>query len=98
MRLGLFITKVTILMPLPPVTLYRVNDLLPVKNKEVRLFYEQEAIRGGWSKRQLIRQINTQFYERTLLSRNKGAMPKKGQRALAPDKLTPEEEIKAPSF
>lgn len=71
-------------------------ELLPVKNKEARLFYEQEAIRGGWSKRQLIRQIGTQFYERTLLSRNKGAMLKKGQRALASDKLTPEEEIKDP--
>lgn len=71
-------------------------ELLPVKNKEARLFYEQEAIRGGWSKRQLIRQIDSQFYERTLLSRNKGAMLKKGQRALASDKLTPEEEIKDP--
>jgi predicted nuclease of restriction endonuclease-like (RecB) superfamily len=71
-------------------------ELLPVKNKEARLFYEQEAIRGGWSKRQLIRQIDSQFYERTLLSRKKGAMLKKGQRALASDRLTPEEEIKDP--
>ena len=58
-------------------------ELLPVKNKGARLFYEQEAIRGGWSKRQLIRQIDSQFYERTLLSRNKAAMLKKGTKSCA---------------
>lgn len=71
-------------------------ELLPVKNKEARLFYEQEAIRGGWSKRQLIRQIDSQFYERTLLSRNKAAMLKKGQKAVPGDLVTAEEEIKDP--
>jgi len=70
--------------------------LLSVEKEAARTFYEQEAIRGGWSARQLERQINSLFYERTLLSRNKGAMLKKGQRALASDKLTPEEEIKDP--
>lgn len=71
-------------------------ELLPVKNREARCFYEQEAIRGGWSKRQLVRQIDSQFYERTLLSRNKAAMLKKGQRAVHGDLVTPEEEIKDP--
>lgn len=70
--------------------------LLPVENEAARTFYEQEAIRGGWSKRQLIRQIDSQFYERTLLSKNKAAMLKKGQKADAGDQLTPEEEIKDP--
>jgi hypothetical protein len=45
--------------------------LLAVKGKEARAFYETEALRGGWSIRQLDRQIATQFYERTALSRNK---------------------------
>lgn len=71
-------------------------ELLPVKSKEARNFYEKEAIRGGWSKRQLIRQIDSQFYERTLLSKNKAAMLRKGQKAEAGDLVTPEEEIKDP--
>jgi DUF1016 N-terminal domain len=44
--------------------------MLAVKGKEARAFYETEAVRGGWSVRQLDRQIATQFYERTALSRN----------------------------
>ena len=36
--------------------------LLSVKNTRVREFYETEALRGGWSVRQLDRQINSQFY------------------------------------
>lgn len=46
--------------------------------------------------RQLDRQIGTQFYERTLLSRDKAAMLRKGQIAKPEDALTPEEEIKDP--
>ena len=45
--------------------------LLTVKKSEARIFYEAEALRGGWSVRQLDRQISTLFYERTLLSKNK---------------------------
>ena len=48
--------------------------------------------------RQLDRQIGTQFYERTLLSRDKAAMLRKGQKAGPDDVLTPEEEIKDPFF
>ena len=36
--------------------------LLSVKNMRAREFYETEALRGGWSVRQLDRQINSQFY------------------------------------
>jgi predicted nuclease of restriction endonuclease-like (RecB) superfamily len=70
--------------------------LLGVKKPEARAFYEAEGLRGGWSVRQLDRQINSQFYERTALSRNKAAMLKKGTRALPEDAVTPEEEIKDP--
>lgn len=66
------------------------------KTPEARSFYESEALRGGWSVRQLERQISTQFYERTALSRNKAAMLKKGAKALPEDTVTPEEEIKNP--
>lgn len=66
------------------------------KTPEGRAFYEAEALRGGWSVRQLDRQISTQFYERTALSRNKAAMLKKGAKAIPEDTVTPEEEIKDP--
>lgn len=70
--------------------------LLSVEKSEARAFYEAEALRGGWTVRQLDRQIGTQFYERTLLSRNKAAMLRRGQNARPEDALTPEEEIKDP--
>jgi hypothetical protein len=44
------------------------------RSSEARDFYEAEALRGGWTVRQLARQIDSQFYERTALSRNKAAM------------------------
>ena len=70
--------------------------LLSVKNKHARKFYETETLRGGWSVRQLNRQINSQFYERTALSRKKTAMLNKGQKTLTEDRVLPEEEIKDP--
>ena len=48
--------------------------LLSVRNESARQFYETEALRGGWSVRQLDRQIGSQFYERTALSKNRAAM------------------------
>jgi hypothetical protein len=54
--------------------------LLSVKNEKARRFYETEALRGGWSVRQLDRQINSQFYERTAMSRNKAAMLRGGRK------------------
>lgn len=66
------------------------------RSSEARNFYEAEALRGGWTIRQLARQIDTQFYERTLLSRNKAAMLKKGQPAKPEDAVSPEEELKDP--
>ena len=70
--------------------------LLKVEKPEARRFYETEALRGGWSVRQLDRQISTLFYERTLASRNKGAMLRKGAAPQDGELLTPEEEIKDP--
>jgi len=70
--------------------------LLSVEKAEARAFYEAEAIRGGWSVRQLDRQIATQFYERTALSKNKTAMLKKGEKPQPGEVLTAEDEIKDP--
>ncbi len=65
--------------------------LLSVKKPHARAFYEAEALRGGWTHSQLDRQIQSQFYERTGLSKNKKRLP-----AEAPDVLTPEDTIKSP--
>jgi predicted nuclease of restriction endonuclease-like (RecB) superfamily len=70
--------------------------LLSVKNDAARRFYETEALRGGWSVRQLDRQIATIFYERTALSRNKTAMLTKGAKARPEDRVEADEEIKDP--
>ena len=69
---------------------------MTVKNAEARSFYEAEALRGGWSVRQLDRQIGSQFYERTALSRNKAALLRKGQDATPADRVEAHEEIKDP--
>ena len=70
--------------------------LLSVKDKHARSFYEAEALRGGWSVRQLDRQIGSQFFERTALSRNKAAMLTKGAIVKPGDAVTPDEAIKDP--
>ncbi|MBZ0198641.1 MAG: PDDEXK nuclease domain-containing protein, partial [Ignavibacteriaceae bacterium] len=70
--------------------------LLSVKDEQARKFYESESLRGGWSVRQLDRQISSQFYERTLISKKKSAMLMKGEKPLPEDVVTPEEEIKDP--
>ena len=70
--------------------------LLSIKDKDARKFYEGEALRGGWSVRQLDRQIRSQFFTRTLLSKNKMAMLTKGAKAKLEDKVTPEEAVKDP--
>ena len=70
--------------------------LLSVTNSQARSFYENEALRAGWSVRQLDRQIATQFFERTQLSRNKAALLRRGQAHDPADQVSPEQEIKDP--
>ncbi len=71
-------------------------ELLSCRDENEREFYESESLRGGWSVRQLKRQKNSQFYRRTLLSKNKAAMLKKGEKAEKEDYVSPDEEIKDP--
>ena len=70
--------------------------LLSVRNESARQFYETEALRGGWSVRQLDRQIGSRFYERTALSKNSAAMLTGGQRKRPEDIALPGEQIKDP--
>jgi hypothetical protein len=70
--------------------------LLSVKNSEARVFDETEALRSGWSVRQLDRQIASQFHECLALSKNKAAMLEKAAAAKDEHLVTPEEAIKDP--
>ena len=70
--------------------------LLSVRNESAREFYETEALWGGWSVRQFDRQIDSQFYERTALSKNRAAMLTSGQRERPEDIALPGEQIKDP--
>jgi predicted nuclease of restriction endonuclease-like (RecB) superfamily len=70
--------------------------LMSVRDDFARSFYEEEAIRGAWSVRQLDRQIATQFFERTAISRNKEAMILKGRQPHPGDAVTLEESIRDP--
>ncbi len=59
-------------------THYRL--LMKVKNPAAREFYETEAAEGNWSTRQLERQINSFFYERTAMStRKRATLEKEGK-------------------
>jgi hypothetical protein len=71
-------------------------QLLSVPSADARTFYEAEAIRGGWSVRQLNRQISTQFYERTSHSKRRAAMLAKGQTPKPEDAMTVEDEVRDP--
>ena len=66
------------------------------RSPEAFSFYHTEALRGGWSVRQLRRQMDSQFYERTALSRNKATMLAKGAKAQPDDTVTADEEIRHP--
>lgn len=70
--------------------------LLRVRNALAREFYAREALVGGWSVRQLDRQINSQFYERAALSKNKKAMLLKGEKLKPADAVSADEEIRNP--
>jgi predicted nuclease of restriction endonuclease-like (RecB) superfamily len=65
-----------------------------IEKDYAREFYMNEAINGNWSTRQLERQINSLFYERVLMSKDKKGMVQ-DSRALK-DKIQPEHIIKDP--
>lgn len=87
------LSALALVFPLPWSAYVR---LLSVKNAQARAFYETEALRCGWSVRQLDRQVNSQFYERTALSHNKAAMLQNAEVAEPDDAITPEQAIKDP--
>lgn len=48
--------------------------LLSIKGKDKREYYELEAVKNGWTGRELERQINSGLYERLLLSNDKDSV------------------------
>jgi predicted nuclease of restriction endonuclease-like (RecB) superfamily len=73
-------------------THYRL--LLKVESDAKREFYETEAIAGHWSTRELERQINSHFFERTGASIEKRKMLEAGR--ASGDKYHPQDFIKDP--
>jgi predicted nuclease of restriction endonuclease-like (RecB) superfamily len=70
--------------------------LMSVEKPQARVFYESEAIRGGWSVRQLDRQISTQFFERASHSKKPAALLARGQTPKPEDAVSVEEAIRDP--
>ena len=79
-----------------PLSWSHYTRLLSVDKPHARAFYESEAIRGGWSVRQLDRQISTQFFERTAHSKNPAAMLARGRQARPEDIPSLEDEVRDP--
>jgi len=69
-------------------------QLIRIKNSDERRFYEIEAYKNNWSKRELARQYNSSLYERLLLSRNKEKVLELSQKGQIFDK--PSDVIKDP--
>ena len=71
-----------------------LNAISPIDNPVKRAFYEMEAIRGCWSVKELERQINSLYYERSGLSKNKEALSALVQQETTP--LQPKDVINTP--
>ena len=70
--------------------------LMSVDKPHARAFYEAEAIRGGWSVRQLARQIGTQFFERVSASKRQEAMLSRGSKPKPEDAVLARDEVHDP--
>lgn len=73
-------------------THYRL--LLKVESNTAREFYETETVAGNWSTRELERQINSHFFERTGASIEKRKMLEAGR--ASEDKYHPQDFVKDP--
>lgn len=55
----------------PELSWTHYRSLMRVEDEEARAFYFDEAVKCGWSSRQLDRQINSFYYQRILASKDK---------------------------
>ena len=94
-------TVPTSLLPNEPTEVFALSwshyvRLLSVEKPHARAFYEAEAIRGGWSIRQLDRQVSTQLFERTSHSKRQSALLAKAHVAKPEDAVSAQDEIRDP--
>jgi len=68
--------------------------LLKVENEQARLWYMTEAVKENWSTRALERQINSFYYDRLLVSKNK--TPVKKEAVEKTNELKPHDVLKDP--
>jgi hypothetical protein len=73
-----------------------MSGCFPPRTPGARNFHQTEALRSGWSVRELDRRIGSQFYERIALSKNNAVMLEMAETAEPSDTITPEEAIKDP--
>ena len=68
--------------------------LIQIPDPDKREYYELEAVNNSWNGRELERQINSQLYERLLLSNDKESVLAVARKERIPE--TPQEVIKDP--
>jgi predicted nuclease of restriction endonuclease-like (RecB) superfamily len=71
-------------------------ELIRLDDPWKRAFYENECLRGSWSKRELQRQISSLLYERTGLSLDKQAVIERGRRQASAARVQISELIRDP--
>ncbi len=80
---------------IPPETLFNklpfthLSLIMTLENPLARTFYELETIKGVWSSRELKRQIDSNYFERTALSKNPAKMSAIVQSRIAQTGHTP---------
>ena len=70
--------------------------LISIDDSDKRMYYELESVNNGWTARETERQINSQLYERLLLSNDKEAVLAVARKERIPQ--SPLEIIKDPMF
>ena len=68
--------------------------LIQISDPDKREYYELEVVNNSWNGRELERQINSQLYERLLLSNDKESVLAVARKERIPE--TPQEVIKDP--
>jgi predicted nuclease of restriction endonuclease-like (RecB) superfamily len=79
-----------------PLSWSHYTRLLSVKDPNARAFYEESAIRDGWTARQLDRQVGSNFYERAVLAKDRAALMAKAKKMMPEDAISAEAAIKDP--
>ena len=73
---------------------FQYKMLIAISDPDKREYYELEAVNNSWNGRELERQINSQLYERLLLSNDKESVLAVARKERIPE--TPQEVIKDP--